>query len=193
MSSMVISEKNPYGYLIAKRHHASKAKNVSRAMNSVPPISPVSNLQALAEILLGKGLSRRDSNFLSSRKVSSARVKQRLDPLSLTGLGNLIIGYNEPPDDFDTEDREGSHNLVIGPRHRFSSWGGLVAGYDNTITGPYCTVSGGSSNRAAAEGASVSGGGENHASAYLSSVSGGSGRVASEFYSWAAGDLYQTQ
>jgi hypothetical protein len=124
---MVISEKNPYGYLIAKRHHASKARNASRAMNSVsPPISSVSNLQALAEIPLGKGLSRRDSNFLSSRNVSSARVKQRLDPLSLTGLGNLIIGYNEPPDDFDTEDREGSHNLVIGSPHRFTSWGALL-------------------------------------------------------------------
>lgn len=55
---------------------------------------------------------------------------------TLTGLGNLIIGYNEVPPGFGGE-RAGSHNLVVGPDHRYSSFGGLVAGHRNTISDPY--------------------------------------------------------
>ena len=35
---------------------------------------------------------------------------------SLTGLGNLIVGYNEDYDFYTAEDRAGSHNLVVGPK-----------------------------------------------------------------------------
>lgn len=61
---------------------------------------------------------------------------------TLTGLGNLIIGYNEVPPGFGGE-RAGSHNLVVGPDHRYSSFGGLVAGHRNTISDPYPSVGGG--------------------------------------------------
>lgn len=59
------------------------------------------------------------------------------------GLGNLIIGYNEngltaPAPDF----RDGSHNLVVGPDHTYSSSGGFVAGRGNDVTGKYSSVSG---------------------------------------------------
>jgi len=47
-------------------------------------------------------------------------------------LGNLIVGYNELRD--YGNDRRGSHNIVVGQRHRYSSNGGLVAGYQNTIS-----------------------------------------------------------
>ena len=95
------------------------------------------------------------------------------DNASISGLGNLIIGYNEEPEKLNTGEREGSHNLIIGRFHRFSSWGGLIAGERNTISGPYSSVSGGSYNAATAEGASVSGGSENDATGRFSSVSGG--------------------
>jgi hypothetical protein len=39
------------------------------------------------------------------------------------GLGNLIVGYNEPRDIVNVE--TGSHNVVVGQRHNFSSFGGL--------------------------------------------------------------------
>ncbi len=53
---------------------------------------------------------------------------------TVNGLGNLIIGYNEART--SGNDRTGSHNLVIGAKQNFSSYGGMVAGYSNTISGP---------------------------------------------------------
>ncbi len=54
-----------------------------------------------------------------------------------TGLGNLIIGYDESPSDLATGERSGCHNLVIGPFNTFDvrATGGLVAGQSNSITG----------------------------------------------------------
>ncbi|MCW5198701.1 hypothetical protein VU06_03010 [Desulfobulbus sp. F3] len=65
---------------------------------------------------------------------------------ALNGLGNLIIGYNEnysPTEDMPVAARTGSHHLVVGPYHSYSSYGGLVAGYRNTISGISSSVSGG--------------------------------------------------
>ena len=56
------------------------------------------------------------------------------------GLGNLIVGYNENP---WTYARTGSHNMVIGPEHGYSSYGGFVAGVRNRISGVDSSVSGG--------------------------------------------------
>jgi hypothetical protein len=53
------------------------------------------------------------------------------------GTGNLIIGYNAP---VSGQDRTGSHNLVIGDYHTYSSTGGLVAGVQNAITGQSASV-----------------------------------------------------
>jgi hypothetical protein len=93
------------------------------------------------------------------------------------GLGNLIIGYNELRNAAD--DRSGSHNLVIGLKQNFSSFGGLVAGRDNNVTAPFAAVSGGERNLASGLAASVSGGGGNTASGGHASVSGGSDNTAS--------------
>ena len=74
---------------------------------------------------------------------------------SKNGTSNLIIGYNEDDElvtpkseasDYGPNDRSGSHNLVIGPEHTYSSYGGLVAGYRNTVSGTYASVSGGGQN-----------------------------------------------
>ena len=92
------------------------------------------------------------------------------------GLGNLIVGYNELGDP-SGDDRTGSHNLVTGQQNSFSSYGGLVAGQSNTVSGPW---------------SSVSGGYDNTASGYFSSVSGGSNRSASSTYNWAAGSLSES-
>jgi len=123
---------------------------------------------------------------------------------TVNGLGNLIVGYNE---NIGFSARTGSHNIVVGPFHAYSSYGGLVAGIDNTISGPFASVSGGQSNTASGDSASVSGGQSNTASgAFPSSVSGGRNNEASGFYSsvsggasrsatgvedWVAGSLFQ--
>jgi hypothetical protein len=62
---------------------------------------------------------------------------------TVNGLGNLIIGYNEEPQNMLPGDRAGSHNLVIGRQHRYTSYAGLVAGFNNSLRGPEATISGG--------------------------------------------------
>jgi FtsZ-binding cell division protein ZapB len=91
---------------------------------------------------------------------------------SLTGLGNLIIGYDENPPSTPTGYRGGSHNLVIGQFHTFTSdaFGGFVAGSQNTIYFRSSSVLGGSNNSAG--GGSVLGGSFNDAESG-STVGGG--------------------
>jgi hypothetical protein len=144
---------------------------------------------------------------------------------SLTGLGNLIVGYNERAPRWGRplprEIRTGSHNLVVGDLHAYSSFGGFIAGGSNKVTGANASVSGGSWNRASGSnssicggqgnaasgfGSSVSGGQVNAASGYDSSVSGGRGNVASghvssvsggenreapDSFNWAAGSRFE--
>jgi hypothetical protein len=88
------------------------------------------------------------------------------------GLGNLLVGYNETRDDGDNE-RTGSHNVVVGLGHNFSSFGGMVVGRQNAIRGRFASVSGGFDNAATGDSASVSGGIFNRASGPSASVSGG--------------------
>ena len=78
------------------------------------------------------------------------------------GLGNLIIGYNETGG--PALPRNGSHNLIIGPEHSFSSYGGLVAGVANEISGPHASVCGGEDNVASGDAAVVIGGASQTAS-----------------------------
>jgi hypothetical protein len=101
---------------------------------------------------------------------------------TLTGLGNLIVGYNE-----GAASRTGSHNLVIGPLHSYTLYGGFVAGYLNTISGAGSSVSGGYGNDASGDCSSVSGGVYNTASGHYSSVSGGISNEASGYISSVSG------
>jgi hypothetical protein len=92
------------------------------------------------------------------------------------GLGNLIVGYNEPREEGEGVEniRIGSHNVVVGRFHNFSRFGGLVVGNRNTISSDWSVVSGGQDNTASA----------NHAV-----VSGGQNRTAEEEFDWVAGGL----
>jgi hypothetical protein len=139
---------------------------------------------------------------------------------SNSGLGNLTVGYNDLRS-VGGDDRTGTHNLILGDRHNYTSYGGLVAGDANEISRPYATVTGGSANKASGyaatvcagefntasgvqasilggkfntakgDNSSVSGGNNNQAQADDSSVSGGLGRVAPFLYNWAAGGLLE--
>jgi len=114
----------------------------------------------------------------------------------LNGTGNLIVGYNEAgfctnPSPLGTTCnttadcsgggtcntafgtvKTGSHNLIVGAAHSYSSYGGLVAGTGNTVSGPD---------------ASIAGGFINTASGPWSSVSGGGALTQPATYGWAAG------
>jgi hypothetical protein len=103
---------------------------------------------------------------------------------ALDGLGNLIVGYNEGT---LSQVRSGSHNLVVGREHEYTSYGGFVAGLQNTVTGAYASVSGGVNSVASGDGASVSGGVINTASGNRASVSGGLGNIATGAYASVSG------
>ena len=112
---------------------------------------------------------------------------------TLNGLGNLIIGYNALRVDPKSPDvRTGSHNLILGDQNNYSSFGGLVAGFYNAISGQYASVSGGQGSTASGQYASVSGGYANTASNNYSSISGGTVNRASGQYASVSGGVYNT-
>ena len=102
------------------------------------------------------------------------------------GTGNIIIGYDE--NTFD--DKSGSHNLVVGQGHTYSSYGGIVVGHNNSITGEFSSVSGGNFNTASGLASSVVAGSGNTAFGDYSSVSGGDFNTASGLASSVSGGTY---
>jgi hypothetical protein len=122
------------------------------------------------------------------------------------GLGNLVVGYNEPRGD-GTDSRMGSHNIITGLQNNYASSGGIVGGYGNslngleefavgyfnTASGLASSVSGGESNTASGPYASVSGGYANAANAYCTSVSGGEYNTASGYAAMVSGGNTVTQ
>ncbi len=101
---------------------------------------------------------------------------------NVNGLGNLVIGYNETDNsgEVPTRDKSGSHNLVIGLGHNYTSFGGVIAGRTNQVTNPYSGVTGGNLNIASGLYSNVSGGTQNTASGPVSSILGGVVNTASD-------------
>jgi hypothetical protein len=120
------------------------------------------------------------------------------DSLEPNGLGNVIVGYDLPytPRDADDfvcasgyfQDREsceaegflwaqqhksGSHNVIIGPEHRYSWMNALAVGRNNTINNFGASVVGGQGGYAMGQYSIVLGGGGNRATATSSAVLGG--------------------
>ncbi len=111
------------------------------------------------------------------------------------GEGNLVIGYDELREEHNVRGpggmpcfveppcplapQTGSHNLILGKEQSYTRYGGIIAGQENTISGPFASVIGGMSNTATGTGASVSAGKENKAIGEGASVSGGSSNKAS--------------
>jgi hypothetical protein len=106
----------------------------------------------------------------------------------VNGEGNLVVGYDES----EGKPQTGSHNLVVGPAHSFTSFGGFLAGYGNTVTGPFGSVSGGAANSASEQYASVSGGINNIASVEAASISGGAFNAANGFAASVSGGKRNT-
>lgn len=110
------------------------------------------------------------------------------DSLSKNGLGNLIIGYNEPSP-YINADRSGSHILVIGPGNAYSSYSGMVVGNQNSMTGEASVVLGGSGNVASGYRSSVFGGGNSTASGRFTSVTGGDENTATGEFAAVCGGM----
>jgi len=105
----------------------------------------------------------------------------------VNGLGNLIIGLNIPPtsgapdfipEELGTEDRYGSHNLVLGAGNRFSSYGAIISGWANNSSHSYASIIGGARNISSGRDAVVVGGIYNEARGNYSTVVGGYSNIA---------------
>ncbi len=127
---------------------------------------------------------------------------------SINGVGNLIIGYDEPGEDgapicsdgrFDNADdcslaggvfaavhKSGSHMLVIGPAHNYSRAVGMVTGKINTVNGDF-SFAAGTSNRASGESSAVTGGTGGIARGVSSSIAGGNRGIATGNFSSVMG------
>ena len=105
------------------------------------------------------------------------------------GVGNLILGYNEPSYPGHGE-RSGSHNLVVGMGNTYTSFGGVVAGQGSTISAPFASVSGGLGGTASARHSTVVGGRYNTASGEHSAVLGGYSNTAAGENATVSGGLW---
>lgn len=109
---------------------------------------------------------------------------------TVNGAGNLLIGYIETGRaavvSSDTDVRTGSHNVVIGTLHNYSSFGGLASGnfntvgnyaaafaHGNTTSAVYSTVTGGENGFSSGYATSVSGGANHRIFGFCGSISGG--------------------
>jgi hypothetical protein len=87
---------------------------------------------------------------------------------SVNGTGNLVLGYAENP---TSQPQTGSHDLILGQNQGYTGYAGLLAGYGNTASGNYATVTGGTDHPG--EYATVTGGAGNHATGQASGITGG--------------------
>jgi hypothetical protein len=146
-----------------------------------------------SEIIM-TGANLRVVNGLGSTDCTDAQGEPI--PQCPNGLGNVIVGYNEPRDTPEGGEernvRTGSHNIVVGQQHNFSRIGGLVVGVWNEISGDFAAVSGGRFNTASGVAATVSGGTINTASGAFAGVSGGTLNTASGPESVVSGGTINT-
>jgi hypothetical protein len=129
-------------------------------------------LAAVNELL--SGVSRKNDTITFSG-VNVQVVNGRGSTGQVNGRGNLIVGYNELRGGGD--ERTGSHNIIVGSRNNYSSYGGIVAGTTNDISGRYATAIGGHNNTASGEFSTVIGGAKNNAKGRYSSIHGQTDRT----------------
>ncbi len=92
----------------------------------------------------------------------------------LLGLGNLTIGYNALNNSQGYGNvRTGSHNLILGDSNNYSSFGGVIAGLNNSINGRFDVVMGGECQLGLADEAVVIGGENNTVQVRQGSILGG--------------------
>ena len=135
----------------------------------------------------------RDGDTLTFTGMSLQVVNGEGSTATSNRLGNVIIGYNEPLLFAPRGYRLGSHYLIVGDQHTYTSYAGVVAGQRNTASGAFASVSGGHGNTASGDYTSVTGGWGNTASSEDASVSGGFGNTASGAFSSILGGSSRTE
>jgi hypothetical protein len=119
-------------------------------------------------------------------KGCNLQIKSATSEDDTSGLGNLIVGWNDESPDVSF--RTGSNNLVCGDQNNFNSYGSFLAGCNNATQDPCCSVSGGYGNNTVGNYASVSGGSGNMAgNGACTSVTGGQNNCAFGYGSTVSG------
>jgi hypothetical protein len=118
------------------------------------------------------GVSRNGSTLMFTG-MNLQVVNGQSSTATANSVGNIIIGYNEQPSSTPAGYRAGSHYLIIGGEHTYTSFGGIIVGRHNKSHASYASVTGGIDNTASGFAASVTGGNSNIASGPYSLVSGG--------------------
>jgi hypothetical protein len=117
-------------------------------------------------------------------KGTNVHVMSSTSETDASGLGNLIVGWDNNPTSTPSGYRSGTNNLVVGDYNTFPGNADLIAGIANTVGGQYSSITGGSDNATTTDYASVSGGQHNTVTGNWSSVSGGENNTASG--NWAS-------
>lgn len=135
----------------------------------------VAQLEQKVEMLtsLLEGVTRKNGTIQFSN-VNVQIVNGRGSTQQTNGKGNLIVGYNESA---GNDDRSGSHNIIVGSKNDYKSYGGVVTGFNNEVAGKYATVIGGNNNTASGDYSSITTGANNNAKGKYSSIHGQSGRT----------------
>jgi len=169
-------------------HAALKAKHATLQAQYADLASQIADLQKLVTGISREKVGGRDTLRFSGLNLQLVNGTGKTD--GRNGLGNLIVGYNALPVVGDAA-RTGSHYLVVGDGHGWTSSGGIIGGESNTASGKSASVIGGTFNTASGVGAIVTGGSNNTASGWFSSVSGGTANTASgdPSSSWWMGDF----
>jgi hypothetical protein len=86
----------------------------------------------------------------------------------------LILGYDEKPGA-----QTGSHDLLLGGTgNSYSSYGGIVGGFSNKISGAYASILGGALNSASGFASTITGGYSNRTTTNYTTASGGCSNLA---------------
>lgn len=210
LSLIIISPKISYGQSLEKRVSKLETKILAQQKQLEEAYKTISKLQAEVNSLnedLGTFRNLKEYVRLVPGTMEGVRgpnlifegvnvhiLNKTSSTTKVNGLGNLIIGYNEIGDEaglfYPPPVRKGSHNLIVGSGHSYSSAGGFVAGYRNTIGNSFSTVTGGFLNVANGQYSSVSGGLLNIAGGEFSAVSGGMQNDTGSFASSVTGGSY---
>ncbi len=113
------------------------------------------------------------------------------DSYTKNGTGNFIVGYNEAR--ASGSDKSGSHNIVVGGNHNYTSTEGIVSGYENSISGGASIIAGRENIASGSYSAIVSGTADTISTAGVrAAIVGGEGNKADDSYSSIVGGSYNT-
>jgi hypothetical protein len=114
---------------------ANQAGQITSLQNNMPNgnLVALGNHVQVVEATI-KGLKGPHIIFEGANVHVRSGVGATSDNNNLSGLGNVVVGYNEDDVSGVSYIRTGSHNLIVGIRHSYSGFGGLVAGVSNTIS-----------------------------------------------------------